>query len=298
MTTLARIPNWLISGEISQYLLENCEPDDCEFIIPKPLKLDLIFRNVNDLIECIDTCLYLGLDKLPREVYDFCRTNPVLLDQVAPKYQHFTQTDEFRACQICDMQGDILSNAISENNMACIRYCVEDLKLGDIHHFQLSINKNHIHICRYIIKQYPSWIKPIRMSCGLYFSLAQESTCDITMLSFLREDVGIVWPYNILTMALNHRNTEFAKYAIQHGCRTPDISPDFAVRIGSLEILRLLAEKNVPMNNSFIFNFAVQFDHLEIAKFLYDQGARPNQYTLSLAIDNTRMREFLQQITR
>jgi hypothetical protein len=243
MTTLASIPDWLMSGVISQYLLENTNPTEDEFILPKSLKLDLIFHNINDIIECIDTCLYLGLEKLPREIYDFCRTNPIIMEDVNPNYQHFTQTDEFRACQICDMQGDILSNAISENNMACIRYCVEDLKLGDVHHFQLAINKNHIHICTYIIKQYPSWIKPIRMSCGLYFSLAQESTCDMSMLSFLREEVGIVWPHNILTMAMNHRNIEFAKYAIQHGCKIADVTVDIAVHIGSLEILQLLREK-------------------------------------------------------
>jgi hypothetical protein len=246
MTTLSSIPSWLICGEISQYLSENISPIEDEFIIPKSLKVDLTFRNINDIIECIDTCLYLGVEKLPKELYDFCRTIPILLEDVNLEYQHFTQTEEFRACQICCMQGDILTHAILQNNMACIRYCVEDLQMGDIDHFRKAINENRIHICKYIIKQYPSWTMPIRMSCGFYFNLAQESKTDMAMLSFLREELGIVWPYNILTMALNNQNIEFAKYAIQHGCRTPDISVDIAVHIGSLEILKLLAEKMLP----------------------------------------------------
>jgi len=295
MTTLASIPQWLKSGEISQYLLENSEPDDGELIIPKPLKLDLIFRNVYDILECIDTCLYLGLDKLPRELYDFCRTNLIVSDQVASEY--FIQTEEFRACQLCGMEGNLLTNAILQNNMACVRYCVEDLQMANIDHFRKAVKENRIHICKYIMKHHPSWIAPIRMNCGFYFYLATEEIHDVSMLSYLREEVGVVWPYNILTMFLNHRKIEFAKYAIQHGCNTADFAADIAVHVGSLEILRLLAEKNVPMNNSFIFNFAVQFDHLEIAKFLYEKGARPNEHTHILAQNNPEMTAFLQQIT-
>ena len=297
MTSLTKIPNWLKSGEISQYLSDNTNQTEEDFIIPKLLKLDLIFRNANDIIKCIDTSLYLGLDKLPREIYDFCQMNQIVSEDVNPQYQYFTQTEEFKACQICSMKGNILTNAILQNNMACVRYCIEDLQMGYMDHFRIAVKENHVHICKYIIKQYPSWIKPIQMSCGFYFYLAEESRCDMYMLSFLREEIGIVWPYNILTMAMNHRNIEFAKYAILHGCQTANFNADIAVNIGSLEILKLLAEKNVPMDSSFIFNLAVQFDHLEIAKFLYEKGARPNDATFILAQNNPEMYAFLQKIT-
>jgi len=37
------------------------------------------------------------------------------------------------------------------------------------------------------------------------------------------------------------------------------------------------------MNNSFVFIFAVQFDHIDIAIFIYEKRARPNEHTLTIA---------------
>ena len=242
----ASIPTWLQSGEIVKYVLENGWIN--ELYGSKSLKYDLIFHNLLDVLECIDTCLFLGVEKLPREIYDFCRENPSVIEQIDdfPDYEHFIKTDEFQACRICATAANtsvLLCTAILENNMACIRYAIEDLHIGDVGHFQLAIKENRLLICKYIINHYPSLLNSLTLSSGLYYILAEKGACDMSLLSYLREKLNIIWPYNILTVALNSRNIEFAKYAIRNGCKIGDSDIDLAIRIGAVEVIQLL-ERN------------------------------------------------------
>jgi len=297
MTT---IPHWLQKGEIFQFLLQNTEGEEQSFVFPKTLKLDLHFKNIADVLQCIDTCLYVGLHKLPRELYDFCLHYPHALNELwcLSEDCYFKETEEYKACVICARVGEqkLLDHAISQNNMACIRYCVEDLHQGAIGHFRLAIYENRISICKYIIHQYPDWIMPLKMCCGFYFDLAQRMPCCIEMVSYLYEEVGVCWPYNILVLALGYKNLEFAIYAIQHGCQIKDHAADLAIPLGSIELMRLLAERNVPLNNTFLFNYAIECSTIDMVKFLYDHGARPNSNSLILAENDTEKIEFIQQI--
>lgn len=240
------IPTWLQSGEVVKYVLENGGID--ELYRSKSLKYDLFFHNLLDILKCIDTCLFLGVEKLPREIYDFCRENPLVIEKIDnfPDYEHFIKTDEFQACRICATAAntsDLLCIAILENNMACIRYGIEDLHVGDIGHFQLAIKENRLPICKYIINHYPSLLNSLTVSSGFYYILAAKGSCDISILSYLREELNIIWPYNILTIALNNRNIEFTKYAIRNGCQIEDSDINLAIRIGAIEIIQLLERK-------------------------------------------------------
>lgn len=314
MTTISTIPQWLQQGEIFQFLSKNNDDggddggDDGErgleaepFVFPKTLKLDLHFESIADVIQCIDTCLYVGLHKLPRELYDFCLHYPLALNEMwnLPDDCYFKQTEEYKACGMCAIVGKeyLLDHAISQNNMACIRYCVEDLQVDvTIGHFRLAIYENQISICKYIIQQYPGWISSLKMCCGFYYDLAQRMPCCIEMVSYLYEEIGVCWPYNILASALGYKNLVFSIYAIQHGCEIRDHAVDLALPLCSIELMQLLAERNVPLNNVFLLNYAIQFATIDMVKFLYDHGARPNSNSLILAENDTEKIEFIQQI--
>ena len=105
--------------------------------------------------------------------------------------------------------------------------------------------------------------------------------------------MGVIWNSSLIIKALIHENIEFAEYAIKNGCPIPEYAIDYAIRANSLHILERMAENGIKMDSTFSLNYAIQFDLMDIARFLYDHGARPNEHSIICAGNSEQMREFV-----
>ena len=307
-TAISTLPQWLQTGDFVQNLIENDDEREEPIIIPKHLKLDSGFSGLIDVFEFLDTCLYLGVDKLPSFLYDYCANTPGLIEQMRIVeqdsnfvYQYFITTPEYQACRLCACKNNsnhtLLGMAIVEQNMPCIRYCIEDFhQPATIEHFRLALVHGHIHICRYLLTHYPIWLKSIQYSWSLYTIVAEYEPHNIDMLIYLHKEVGVIWKSCVITTALIHYNIEFVEYAIKNGCPVPQYAVDYAIRANSMTILQLLLEKGLRMDSSFSLNVAIHLELLEIAKFLYNHGARPNNY--SSYCTGKRVEEIIRELTK
>lgn len=304
-TTIELIPNWLKSGDFIHNLLELGTAPDEEIVIPKSLTFNLHITGWMDIFHIIDTCLFFGIDKLPREIYDYCIENPSISYHLQKAeenpdfvYQHITTIPEFQACRLCANSVNnvytLLVNSIKVNNIPCVRYCIEDLQYGvTMDHFRTAVYSGSISICQYLINRYPDWLPSIRWSSGIYNPLIESEPHDMYMVIYLHGKIGVIWNSSLIIKALIHENIEFADYAIKNGCPIPDYTIDYAIRANSLHILERLAEKGKKMDSTFSLNYAIQFDLIDIARFLYDHGARPNEHSLVCAGNSEQMREFV-----
>jgi len=244
-TTIELIPNWLKSGDFIHSLLELGTDPDEEIVIPKSLTFDLHINGWMDVFHIIDTCLFFGIDKLPRELYDYCIENPSIIYQFQKAnenpdfvYQHITTIPEYQACQLCCNTAynlDILLvDSIRLRNIPCVRYCIEDLQcVATIAHFRTAVYSGSIPICEYLIQRYPDWLPSIRWSSGIYNPLIEYEPRDMYMVKYLHEKIGIIWNSSLIIKALIHHNIEFAEYAIKNGCPIPDYAIDYAIRANS-----------------------------------------------------------------
>lgn len=309
-TTIELIPNWLKSGDFIHSLLELGTAPDEEIFIPKSFTFDLHINGWMDVFHLIDTCLFFGIDKLPRELYDYCIENPSIIYQFQKAnenpdfvYQHITTIPEYQACQLCCNTAynlDILLvDSIKLRNIPCVRYCIEDLQcVATIAHFRTAVYSGSIPICEYLIQRYPDWLPSIRWSSGIYNPLIEYEPRDMYMVRYLHEKIGIIWNSSLIIKALIHHNIEFAEYVIKNGCPIPDYAIDYAIRANSLPILEQMAEKGTKMDSTFSLNYAIQFDLIDIARFLYDHGAQFNEHSIICAGNSEQMREFVLTSTK
>jgi hypothetical protein len=299
MLTISQLPAWIQTGEL--YRIMSCDlTEDSDYEMIRPLKTDFVFSGLRDVIELLDTAHYMGVDKLPEEVYRYCRETPDLLLEmnefenhtILEEYSYFIQTDEYKAFRICaetyssillaDEINSLLYIAIQRGNMSLLRYCVEDCGICHMDHFRTAVSYKRIDMCKYIICKFPEWTHSIRMD-SLYCGIA-ASIDDLPMLIYLRETVGVIWTEETIHFGIRNQNIQCAIYAIKNGCPIPKFTIDIAIHDNSLPLVQALIEqKDIHTKNEYCLNFAIQLGRIEIAKLLYANGAKPNIHTIQCA---------------
>jgi hypothetical protein len=301
LITLSQLPAWLEGGfskDLRENSLEEGPEDDC--LIQKSLKLHCIFNDLRDLLEMIDTYIYMQLYEFPREFYEFARGNKGLTQSMlelesgnGPLSHLFelTKTPEYAAIKVCinnKLQEDLLTAAIIMNQMGIIRYVIEDLGYcQELQALMNAVRSGHIHIIEYIFSIFPE-VKPI-FKFNTNWPLVAVKNGNLAMLVYLKEQVGSRWnDRDILKTALTNHKESCAVYLLKNGCRLSSNSLELACNMDSLELVRLMVEGGqIPeiASSSVILNYAIRMDKLEIARYLYDRGNKPNQQTLFYLTD-------------
>jgi hypothetical protein len=273
--------------------------------------MDLVFTCLRDVMQMIDTCLYTGVDKFPREIYDFACINAENMltemnelederGELVEEYYEFTKTTEYIALRLCcgcyafsyyywDKQNKLgmlalLKKAIESNNMPLVRYCIEDLDYCNIDMMSIAVSNGCIRIFEYLLNRYPLWLPSIKWDYRYCMTAAEFG--DVTMLAYLHEKVGCIWTETTITLALGENNFDCAIYAIKNGCPISRQSVYYAIVCEkSTEILRCLIEDgNISVDSSYYMNFAMRHGSLEFIKLLYQYGCKPNADTVENAI--------------
>jgi hypothetical protein len=294
---LSQLPVWL-EGGFSKDLRENSPEDDC--IIQKSLKLDCHFNGLRDLLEMIDTYIYMQLTELPGEFYYFARGKVSLINEMielesekGPLINFFelTKTQEYASIKVCinnKKLEQLLKAAIMTNQMGIIRHVVEDLGYCDeVESLLTAVKFGHIHILEYIFSIFPEQKESFKRRTVAPIMAVKNG--DLSMLVYLKETVGSIWDdKDILKTALTEHKEDCAVYLLNHGCRLTSNSLELACNMNSLELVRLMVEGGqIPQiaSSAVILNYAIKTGKLEIARYLYERGNRPNQLTLFYLTD-------------
>jgi hypothetical protein len=314
MLQLSQIPQWLQSGDFYTTIASTMADEDADFTMIRPLKTDFVFSGLRDILELLDTALYMGIERLPVEVYTYCCNTPELLIEMdllaknegeLTNYQYFTTTPEYAAFRICieskmsirdtDIEYTLLYDAIKYGNMPLVEYCTEYRGACTMDSLHTAIKYKQIAICKYIVEKYPDWRTSIQMSWGL-IDLAVTNG-DLPMLRYLVEVVGVIWFENVLQHAILKNQTDCAIYAIKSGCPIPKYAVDFAIDNDNIDIVSALIDRDIVVDNPYVLNYALQLGNIVIAKMLYANGARPNQNTMCCACGNEACELFAAEIS-
>jgi len=306
ITTISQLPQWL-QGDM--YVSFNENDADTDTVLLRPIKMDLVFTCLRDVMQMIDTCLYTGVDKFPREIYDFaCKNAEKILremnelehkrGELVDEYYEFTKTSEYIALQLCckcyeftqvDLDenkklGALLKKAIKNNNIPLVRYCVEDLGYCNLEIVTVVVSNGCIGILEYLLSRYPEWLPSIKWD--YYYCNTAANYGNVDMLAYLHETIKSIWTENTIIIALTNFHYDCAIYAIKHGCPIPKNVVYYAsVCEKSAKILQCLIEHgNISVDNSHYMNFAMRNGNLEFIKLLYEHGCRPNEDTLNSAL--------------
>jgi hypothetical protein len=290
---LSQLPAWL-EGEFSKDLRENIGEDETaeDCLIFHPLKLDCVFNGLYDLLKMIDTYIYMQLPKFPREFYDFARCNGYLkrvLFQLefgnGPLIHFFelTKTPEYAAIKICIAHPEpyeLLKAAIKQNQMGIIRYLLEDVGYHpEIELLLTTVRCGHIHILEYIFSVFPE--KQQLFKWGIEAPRIAVKKGNLTMLSYLKK-IGLNMK-DLLKVAMDNHKESCAVYLIKNGCKIYSSALETACIMNSLELVKLIVESGEIFeiaSSTLILNYAIRTGRLEIARYLYERGNKPDYLTL------------------
>jgi len=293
MTTVSQLPIWL-SGDLSEFLYEN--EANASIAFPKKIKITLEFAGLRDILEMIDTCAYLGVNRIPFETYGYALCGVSLAEEVREfesnmtlrEYSHFIHTPEYAAIALCvknqsNCRETLLEEAVHIGDILITEYCIEHLKLLDTRFFIYAILPGNLEIIKYMLSQKP-WNQPNKISYlktnECFCNLAAEVGA-IDILAFFREKLELPWTESTVEYAVRKNKYATVKYAVENGCPFEETAVDYAVMIGSMEILQLLVlNSKKPVDSPYLLNYAGELKNIAMMRYLYDIGVRPNAHLM------------------
>ena len=273
MLTVNQLPTHL-HGELYQNVIEHFTNE--ETIIDRPIKTDFIFETHHDILEMIDTCLFLAVE-LPVELFHHVSLNNTFVLKQMREYEanvhsgiiqesFFVTTPEYRALKLL-AEFDIIFNdallytpfnlagyAIENGSIELLEYIIRDMDF-DPSIIYFAVVSGHIPSIDYLIKQpsiknalFAQQKKPTfyGSNMGIGNTYAHELCSDATQVSvlkYLRETLQFPWDRRVVENAIRKRNHECLKYALENGCPIyMDASVCAALQHNTIDAFRLLVE--------------------------------------------------------
>jgi hypothetical protein len=302
MTTFSQLPEWL-HGEIYQNI------DDTNCIIPKKIKTDIEIKCLHDILQLIDTCAYLGVDKLPAQMYEYACQNPQLFDELYQfenypektpliKYAYFIKTPEYQAIKMCILNQfvtyyTLCHEAVSSGNIQLIQFCIEEKGVKNIQYIYNAVVNNHKEVLKYLLAKFPEWMHDVTKQD--YYCCIAAKYGHLEILKYLRE-LGAPWTdRTIHTVVLhimenkdtyvNEKRYECLEYMIKNGCPINEYEINYTTKDRNTRLMIFLieiGEVNLQFNTDVMDYFATKGD-LEIMKYLLKKGMPFTVYTAMLA---------------
>ena len=263
MITLSQFPEWL-KGEFYHSLLSNEENIHCQMI--RPLKTDLVFHTLKDVMELLDTCLYIRVEYLPQEVYKFASESPQLIQEIVElqfckgpliQYYEFTKTPEYKAIRICaneafiknkmqnkrhmtqlNMEERLLYEAILQKNLPLIVYCLNaDRNCCNIYHLEIALSGGNLEIVKYMIENNPQWTPLLQRQSERCLLFVVENDDNVAILAYLHKKLEAKWTNKILYTALKNKCQQSIIYAIKTGYTITPRFVNIAIEYNMLKYL-------------------------------------------------------------
>ena len=298
MLSLSQLP-FEFRGTLYDILTEN-EPDT-ETIIPKKLKIDLIFNNLGDILQTIDTCIYLGCD-FPFPILDYVKDNaPQIQAEVTAfvsgeayqEYNFFMTTQEFQAvkvfAEICN--GKFYKNhhfwwqlQFIENDsvilMKYIKHIFNDANLWGQLVLTMCMNGS-INLIKYYSEfdWFLRYIRDTEFACKMCAKASARGQLEV--LRYLREVLHANWDETSLTdhfinwkTLSNAKKTECFCYAIENGCPIDKYAMTKAIANGRLEEVKILFAHGCPIDKFDYIYSAYINGYVKLAHFLHENGCQ------------------------
>jgi hypothetical protein len=295
-------------------------PDEAtEIMHSRPLKLDLEFRDLKDVLQILDTCNYLGCS-IPWKVYDFAYGKVSLFESMTifenlankntgskneyqyMEYQYFINIPEYKSIKLCAKFVDItkpvefIIYAIRMNSITLIHY------FNHFSPFYFSNIRKHDNIANTIVlrtvecgnieimeyfRQF-RWFDTINKTFRKKMLETATIHDRLDMLKYLHETLMIEWDSIVVDTALPCESLSCLKYAISNGCPISEDSIELAVINCSLEYVKIIVETGAPIDSHNTL-FACERGKLEILKYLHEKNAPWHSKSVEFATQNNHM---------
>ena len=253
MLTVNQLPIHL-QGELYRNVLDNFSEEE-EIFVGRPIKTDFIFETHADIIEMIDTCMFLAVD-LPTELFHHVAQNTTVLTQIRQyeaevnsgliQESFFMTTAEYHALKVLaefdtSMDYNISEHAIKNESIILLQYIVKNMEF-DPHIIHFAVECGHIPIIAYLV-EVPSIILFLEQKN----TLCKEAT-KLPVLKYLRETLQFPWDKDVVLNAIQyHKHHDCLQYALENGCPVHvegfyRPAPRLALRNPKTDALRLLVE--------------------------------------------------------
>jgi len=311
-TTFAQLPQWL-HGEIYRNVVNEDKNGDC--IIPKQIKTDIEIKCLDDILQVIDTCAYMCVDKLPNELYEYAFHNPPIIDEMEEfesdkthKYQYFIKTPEYQAIKLCaDNQFatyyTLCNDATRVGNIPLLRFCTEDQGVKNYQYVYNAVANNQIEVLKYLLVKFPEWTDEIKRH-GYYCGIAAKYG-HLEMLKYLRK-LGAPWSDASIHIVLLHimstkelsdkdnieNNKRFAclEYMIRNGCKINEYEINCLYNNGKNDkihdkiVMFLVEVGGVNLDfNIVLMDYYAKKGNIVMMEYLLNRGAPFTAYTAYLA---------------
>jgi len=190
LLTISQFPQWMQESELyksfstkdTKFTKDTKHDKNKDCPVGKELMIEPVFTGLRDILKMIDTCAYIGLEKMPRETYEYAILNNDKLviemeefesdEGQSVAYSAFINTAEYDAIYKCVMYagsimadsydkmnlenlGYLLIESIKSDNMPIVRWIVEDLGFCKQAHLEMAVTYKHSHIVEYILAKKP-----------------------------------------------------------------------------------------------------------------------------------------------
>lgn len=258
MLTVNQLPPHLQGELYKNILAEYGGEEEQETPIGRPIKTDLVFERHSDILDMVDTCMFLAVD-LPDALFRYVEENPetflsqranVASDKIEESF--FMTTHEYRALVHLAEFHNVLykwSPKISPYHLAgyaiqnqalvlleyvCKRFGDEIDTQGVI---QYAISCGHIPIIDYLVKV--PFIK--RILTPQYSQTLYSQVSNLIVLKYLRETLRFPWDEYVVEKALANNHIDCLQYALENGCPVfLESAAQYAFRQSTTDAIRLL----------------------------------------------------------
>ena len=264
MLTVNQLPLHL-QGELYKNVLDNFGEEEDTFI-RRAIKTDFIFETHDDILNMIDTCMFLAVD-LPDELFHYVALNKSVLYQMREyeldvnsgtiEQSFFVTTAEYHALKVLAefetsirfaVPYNLAAHAIENNSLVLLQYIgkryTEHLDPYIIH---FAVEFGNIQCIDYLV-EHPK-IKPLifKITNNVSGKTLAHQLCGeahtLSVLKHLHETLRFPWNENVIKRALSNKCNECLQYALENGCPIPfESAAGMAIRHATIDAFRLLVE--------------------------------------------------------
>lgn len=259
MLTINQLPPHL-QGELYKNILDEYGLDE-ETFIGRPIKTDFNFDTHSDILDMVDTCMFLAVD-LPTELFQYVEQNKTKIYTQILQYKYdvcngaieqsfFVTTAEYHALKaLAEFETSIrfprysayelAAHAVENNSLVLLEYvCNTYAEHLDQCIIQFAVSRGHIPIIEYLLER--PFIKHT-LTTRVLHQLCSDAP-NLTVLKYLRETLRFPWDERLIEKLVYNQQNDCLRYALENGCPLFLTSVVYmSLRHSTVDALRILVE--------------------------------------------------------
>jgi len=256
MLTINQLPPHL-QGELYKHILDEYGVEE-ETPIGRHIKTDFNFETHSDILEMVDTCMFLAVD-LPTELFQYVEQNKTKMLTQMLEYDasepteksFFVTTAEYHALKVLAefetsvrfprySTYELAAHAIEHNSLVLLQYvCNRYTEHLDQCIIQFAVSRGHIPIIDYLLEL--PFIKQM-LSIRVLYQLCSDAP-NLTVLKYFRETLRFPWDERLIEKLIYNKDIDSLRYALENGCPLfVNMVAYRSLRHSTVDALRLLVE--------------------------------------------------------